>query len=239
MLQYRPFSDTVNTLLHEMIHAHQFLLLQSGASRQVIDRDGHGPDFCALMERINSTEGAHISVYHSFHGEVDHLKKHVWRCTGPCRLRPPYFGWVKRAMNRPPQPADSWYSMHAATCTGRFVKVEGDVFIGKKSAGKLEGKKKAIKENDKLNPNATASTSTSIATSASTSTPMATPMATNQSKLNFCPKIYTCVACEQFRTPSLEALNAHLDTNCGVLVDEKTVQKESVDEKGRLVIQLD
>lgn len=78
LLQLRPFSDTIDTLLHEMIHAYQFL---HAGRRAVLDRDGHGDDFCVLMERINRREGSHITVYHSFHDEVNHLQKHVWRCT--------------------------------------------------------------------------------------------------------------------------------------------------------------
>lgn len=75
LLQLRPFSDTIDTLLHEMIHAY-FFVKQGGS----IDRDGHGPDFCAFMDQINGREGTHITVYHSFHDEVDHYKKHIWRC---------------------------------------------------------------------------------------------------------------------------------------------------------------
>ncbi len=59
-----------------MIHAY-FFVLQGGS----LDRDGHGPDFCAIMNEINLKEGSQISIYHSFHEEVQHLRKHVWRCT--------------------------------------------------------------------------------------------------------------------------------------------------------------
>ena len=118
LLQLRPFSDTINTLLHEMIHAH-FFILQGGS----INRDGHGPDFCGYMDRINDREGTQISIYHSFHDEVDHYKKHHWRCNGPCQFIPPFYGWVKRSMNRKPQPADSWWSSHQFSCNGTFIKV--------------------------------------------------------------------------------------------------------------------
>lgn len=76
LLQLRPFSDTIDTLLHEMIHAFHFVV--KGGS---LDRDGHGEDFCEIMKEINSKEGTHITIYHSFHDEVNHYKKHVWRCT--------------------------------------------------------------------------------------------------------------------------------------------------------------
>lgn len=43
---------------------------------------------------------------------MDSCRKYWWRCDGPCRDKPPYFGYVKRAMNRPPQAADWWFAEH-------------------------------------------------------------------------------------------------------------------------------
>ncbi|RXN01348.1 hypothetical protein EOD39_7077 [Acipenser ruthenus] len=43
-------------LLHEMIHALLFVTLNNE------DRDGHGPEFCKHMNRINSATGTKISV---------------------------------------------------------------------------------------------------------------------------------------------------------------------------------
>lgn len=40
-----------------------------------------------------------------------------------CRDRPPYFGYVRRSMNRPPQPADSWHKQHEKDCGGSFTKI--------------------------------------------------------------------------------------------------------------------
>ena len=42
---------------------------------------------------------------------------------GPCQGQPPYFGIVKRAMNRAPGPTDWWWAQHAATCGGAYSKV--------------------------------------------------------------------------------------------------------------------
>lgn len=42
---------------------------------------------------------------------------------GPCRTKPPYFGFVKRAMNRAPGPRDPWWARHAQSCGGTFEKV--------------------------------------------------------------------------------------------------------------------
>lgn len=44
------------TLLHEMIHA---LLFVTQNNR---DRDGHGPEFCKHMNRINQASGSKITV---------------------------------------------------------------------------------------------------------------------------------------------------------------------------------
>ncbi|KAJ1969837.1 hypothetical protein IWQ62_000361 [Dispira parvispora] len=117
LLKFRPVSDLVNTLLHEMIHAYLFL---TGGNHS---RDGHGPEFQHHMKRINDIHGSRITIYHSFHDEVDYYRTHIWRCGGPCQNRPPYFGIVKRSMNRPPQSADSWYAEHQRTCGGTFEKI--------------------------------------------------------------------------------------------------------------------
>ncbi|CAH8482774.1 unnamed protein product [Heterobilharzia americana] len=118
LLKFRPRKDLVETLLHEMIHAFLFI------TKNDRDRDDHGPNFRLHMNRINSITGINITVYHSFHDEVDTYRTHWWRCTGPCRDRPPYFGYVKRAMNRVPGPRDTWWGQHQATCTGKFIKVK-------------------------------------------------------------------------------------------------------------------
>lgn len=48
------------TLLHEMIHA---LLFVTQNNR---DRDGHGPEFCKHMNRINKASGTKITVSPDF-----------------------------------------------------------------------------------------------------------------------------------------------------------------------------
>ena len=109
LLRLRPRSDLINTLLvefyfmiyykiadgilqHEMIHA--FLFLSSG----VRDHDDHGPSFQGHMTRINSLGAVHIlnpidsltqsscvantkiTVFHTFHQEVDAYRLHWWQC---------------------------------------------------------------------------------------------------------------------------------------------------------------
>lgn len=76
LLKYRPRRDLVDTLLHEMIHAYLYL------TRNFKDRGSHGPEFLSHAERINRAANTHITVYHSFHDEVNHARQHIWRCNG-------------------------------------------------------------------------------------------------------------------------------------------------------------
>ncbi|MEE6475291.1 hypothetical protein FKM82_010688 [Ascaphus truei] len=100
------------------------------------DHDSHGPEFCKHMRRINDITGANISVYHNFHDEVAEYRKHWWLCNGPCQKRRPYFGYVKRAMNRAPSSLDPWWSDHQQTCGGTFTKVKEPENYSKKGKGK-------------------------------------------------------------------------------------------------------
>ncbi|UJR28962.1 hypothetical protein I4U23_010179 [Adineta vaga] len=117
-LTLRPRKDLVETLLHEMIHAYLFVTHNNR------DRDGHGPEFLKHMVRINTATGANITVYHSFHDEYDHLHGHWWRCTGTCRQWKPFYGYVKRSMNRAPSNRDRWWDEHEKRCGGKFEKVK-------------------------------------------------------------------------------------------------------------------
>ena len=133
LLKLRPRKDLVETLLHEMIHAFLFITDNND------NHDGHGPEFHKHMYRINAATGANISVYHTFHDEVELYKQHWWRCDGPCTKRPPFYGFVKRTMNRPPAPRDRWWPQHQQSCGGSFVKVrEPDGFGKKGKKGKEE-----------------------------------------------------------------------------------------------------
>ena len=80
--------------------------------------DGHGQEFQNLMNKINQIENSKISIYHNFTDEVDYYKVHIWKCNGVCANKPPFFGIVKRSMNRPPQKADFWYAKHEHECGG-------------------------------------------------------------------------------------------------------------------------
>ncbi|XP_039188820.1 DNA-dependent metalloprotease SPRTN isoform X3 [Crotalus tigris] len=117
LLKLRPRKDLVETLLHEMIHA---LLFVTNNDK---DRESHGPEFCKHMHRINRLTGANITIYHEFHDEVDFYRQHWWRCNGPCQNRKPYYGYVKRVMNRAPSANDYWWEEHQKGCGGTFIKV--------------------------------------------------------------------------------------------------------------------
>ncbi|XP_036916135.1 DNA-dependent metalloprotease SPRTN [Sturnira hondurensis] len=143
LLKLRPRKDLVETLLHEMIHAYLFV------TNNDKDREGHGPEFCKHMHRINCLTGANITIYHTFHDEVDEYRRHWWRCDGPCQFRKPYYGYVKRATNRAPSAHDYWWAEHQSTCGGTYVKIREPENYSKKGKGKT--KLAAAENKDKPN----------------------------------------------------------------------------------------
>lgn len=142
LLQLRSRADLVETLLHEMIHAYLFV------TREDDNHESHGPKFHMHMFRINKLARTNITVYHTFHDEVRSYQQHVWKCDGPCALRPPYYGYVRRANNRKPGPYDYWWSQHQSNCGGNFVKIsEPEKVVKPKQNGK--GKQVAEVKNNK------------------------------------------------------------------------------------------
>uniref|UniRef100_A0A182MAA5 UBZ4-type domain-containing protein n=1 Tax=Anopheles culicifacies TaxID=139723 RepID=A0A182MAA5_9DIPT len=75
------------------------------------------------MNGINKIAGTNITVYHTFHDEVDLYKTHWWKCNGPCQHKHPYYGLVKRTTNRKPGTYDFWWKEHQQTCGGEFIKI--------------------------------------------------------------------------------------------------------------------
>eukprot|EP00058_Branchiostoma_floridae_P025194 XP_002610684.1 hypothetical protein BRAFLDRAFT_65890 [Branchiostoma floridae] len=130
LLKLRPRKDLVETLLHEMIHALLFVTHNNK------DHDAHGPEFLKHMKRINNQAGTNISVYHNFHDEVDVYRQHWWRCDGPCQKWKPYFGIVRRAMNRAPSARDPWWADHQRKCGGTYTKIKEPEGYSNKKAGK-------------------------------------------------------------------------------------------------------
>ncbi|KAM7347716.1 DNA-dependent metalloprotease SPRTN [Cochliomyia hominivorax] len=136
LLSLRPRKDLVETMLHEMIHAYCFVLnIREG-------NGGHGPNFKKIMGAINKVAGTNITVYHTFHDEVELYKQHWWRCNGICQDRSPFFGYVKRTSNRAPGPNDQWWANHMQNCGGTFMKI-------KEPEKKKKGHTGKDKENEK------------------------------------------------------------------------------------------
>ncbi|DAZ93063.1 TPA: hypothetical protein N0F65_009737 [Lagenidium giganteum] len=145
LLKLRPRSDLINTLLHEMIHAFVFV------SSPVRDHDDHGPIFQSHMTRINAVARTNITVFHTFHQEVDSYRLHWWQCDGKCRSQRPYFGLVKRSMNRAPGPSDRWWADHQKNCGGTYTKIKeppGYKKKGEKKNGKQKQKEKQKAKTD-------------------------------------------------------------------------------------------
>lgn len=138
LLKFRPRKDLVETLLHEMIHAYLFI------TNNDKDREGHGPEFCKHMHRINRLTGANITVYHTFHDEVEEYRRHWWRCNGPCQYKQPYYGYVKRATNRVPSAHDYWWAEHQKTCGGTFIKIKEPENYSRKGKGKTKPQKQPL-----------------------------------------------------------------------------------------------
>ncbi|CAI5701495.1 unnamed protein product [Peronospora effusa] len=134
LLKLRPRSDMVNTLLHEMIHAYVFV------ATPVRDHEDHGPLFQMHMNRINEAAQTKITVFHTFHDEVNSYRQHVWKCNGPCQRTPPYFGLVKRSMNRVPGPTDRWWADHEQKCGGSYFKIKEPAEFTAKQVKKKERK---------------------------------------------------------------------------------------------------
>ncbi|NXF40220.1 SPRTN protein, partial [Nyctibius bracteatus] len=132
ILKLRPRKDLVQTLLHEMIHA---LLFVTNNDK---DHTSHGPEFCKHMRRVNYLTGANVTIYHTFYDEVELYRQHWWRCNGPCQNREPYFGYVKRSINRAPSARDFWWAEHQETCGGTFIKVREPEKFSKKSKKKTQ-----------------------------------------------------------------------------------------------------
>lgn len=150
LLKYRSINEIKETLLHEMIHAYCYIKKLDMSD----DMSGHGKHFKQKMNEINNLTGLHISVYHSFHDEVNFYKKYVWRCNGKCREWGPHYGYVRRQMNRPPQKADSWWSDHQKKCGGTFIRIlptDEDLEKQKKKRKKstVKGKENKVKEKRK------------------------------------------------------------------------------------------
>jgi hypothetical protein len=147
LLKFRPRSDTIDTLLHECIHAYFFVTSNYGHIRD--PTGGHNDAFHRMASAINLHGSYHITEFHNFHDEVDSYRTHIWQCDGPCQLQPPYFGLVKRSMNRPPGKSDVWWEKHQIQCGGTYVKVS-EPELTKKQIAALSAKERAGRQKNKI-----------------------------------------------------------------------------------------
>uniref|UniRef100_A0A8C8GSL5 SprT-like domain-containing protein n=1 Tax=Oncorhynchus tshawytscha TaxID=74940 RepID=A0A8C8GSL5_ONCTS len=69
--------------------------------------------FCKHMERINQAAGTEIAVSYW-----------ISTCDGPCQTCKPYFGYVKRVMNRAPSAQDTLWGDHLRSCGGTYTKTD-------------------------------------------------------------------------------------------------------------------
>jgi hypothetical protein len=148
LLQYRLRSDTINTLLHEAIHAY-FFITTSWKHARGDDGTGHGVGFQLLADAINNHGNYNVTIYHTFHDEVESYRTHVWQCHGPCRNQPPFFGLVKRSMNRAPGKSDTWWARHESECGGTYTKIQ-EPALTKKQLDAMSAKERAGMQKNKL-----------------------------------------------------------------------------------------
>ena len=148
LLKFRPREDTINTLLHEAIHAYFFITTSWRHSRGD-DGTGHGEGFLLLADAINNHGDYLVTVYHTFHDEVDSYRTHIWQCSGPCQDQPPFFGLVKRSMNRAPGKGDSWWKRHEQECGGSYTKI-AEPELTKEQVRKLSAKERAGRQKNKI-----------------------------------------------------------------------------------------
>jgi hypothetical protein len=113
------------------------------------DGTGHGLGFQLLANAINDHGNYDITIYHTFHDEVDSYRTHVWQCDGSCRTQPPYFGLVKRSMNRAPGKGDTWWAKHEAECGGTYTKIQ-EPALTKKQLDAMSAKERAGRQKNKL-----------------------------------------------------------------------------------------
>jgi hypothetical protein len=168
LLKFRPRSDVINTLLHESIHAYFFITSRFAHLRD--PTGGHGAGFHALAEAVNRHGGYDVTEFHTFHAEVDSYRTHIWQCDGPCRARAPFFGLVKRAMNRPPGKGDTWWAQHQQECGGTYVKIS-EPEKTKKQVDAMSSMDRAGRQKNKIDAWVRKQPKLQLATTASESTP--------------------------------------------------------------------
>lgn len=112
-----------------------------------------------MADAINYHGNYEVTIYHTFHDEVESYRTHVWQCDGVCKTQPPYFGLVKRSMNRLPGKGDSWWAKHQAECAGTYTKIQ-EPPPTKKQVEAMTAKERAGRQKNKLDSWVTAGAKT-------------------------------------------------------------------------------
>lgn len=112
-------------------------------------------------------------------------------------------------MNRKPQPADSWWKSHQASCNGTFIKVSEPEKV---KSGEFKAEKSLASSNASFKGKGRTWSEAQENDSSSKITdffkkPIPSPESASSEKMS----ILTCVNCTKYQTESLNELNEHLD----------------------------
>ena len=110
-------------------------------------------------------------------------------------------------MNRKPQPADSWWKTHQATCNGTFIKVSEPEICNKEMKSEEKQAASVFKGNGRTWSESFESESTPSKITDFFKKP------TNK-KVEM-----ICVNCSKYKTESLKELNEHLDDCLNRVID--------------------
>eukprot|EP01089_Gocevia_fonbrunei_P004336 TRINITY_DN14351_c0_g1_i2.p1 TRINITY_DN14351_c0_g1~~TRINITY_DN14351_c0_g1_i2.p1 ORF type:complete len:263 (+),score=32.96 TRINITY_DN14351_c0_g1_i2:112-900(+) len=137
LLKFRPNTDVINTLIHEMIHAYLFMIKCND------NHNDHGVEFTKKMNEINQKEGTNITVFHNFNDEVEFYRTHWWKCDKCNNI-------IKRSINRAPNKYDNGWYDHLRECGGNYIKIkEPEDYAEKK---KNRGKKRKRDDSETPSP---------------------------------------------------------------------------------------
>ncbi|KAF7193867.1 SprT-like domain-containing protein Spartan [Pseudocercospora fuligena] len=133
-------------------------------------------------------------------------RTHIWQCDGPCKSQPPFFGLVKRSMNRPPGKSDTWWSKHQEECVGTFTKI-AEPEMTKEQVEKLSSLKRAGLQKNKIDSWVSKSNAEA---DAKAKRRLSLTSSEEESKKRLREQQTSCPICEE--TVAFEEINAHLDT---------------------------
>ena len=108
LLKYRSVKELHETLLHEMIHAYLFMVHRLFIFRKIrtiivisVDMERTFKNLWDLLikqQGIISSQlfSYNLTIYHTFHNEIEWNQDHIWLWDGVCQTKKPFFGIVKR-----------------------------------------------------------------------------------------------------------------------------------------------